>query len=202
MALFQISFFPLVVGLTLIYAIPHPYTSSNPFYIPLIVGLFGLILLIAGLFNMGGGLKPVENAKMSRWVYFVAGYVVLVAGVFVSLLAVYSYAILGLSSITPMVSSIGGISSCTASALLLYMSSRSNSTAHPNLMRKFIIISVTLVGSYFAAIVPLVLIYAVPVTPPVSYPLSAAIGSLASVPFILLILLVRKDFYLESEKTL
>lgn len=201
LSLAGLGFFLLTVGMIVIFAVPNPSTESykNAQFIPfaacLIVGVMFLLTIIRPV----KGVQPLQHPSVFRWIFLVLGALLFFFGLSLSLMGIYTHDVLGFDGINPMFSAVAIIITSIVTSAFLFISSRTNSVKRPNLMRKLILIITTIWFSYSALTIPMILIFAAPGEPRYSYPLSACIGSLAILPFAMLVFRLQRDFYVEKK---
>lgn len=196
LAIFHLSLSPLVAGLIYLYAFPANKVQGDvlpviPFSIGALLALTSLALLTSIIPNRSTAqnLEP----KFTRWILLAGGCFLHFIGIAVTLTLWYNPQSFG----NQEPSALNGVISYNIfilfSAVLMYIASRKNSYNRPNLMRKIVTLVIVLWVSQTTVLLSVILIYAFPSKPVMSYPNEAALNFLASIIWGTLLLFMNKE---------
>jgi hypothetical protein len=187
-----------VVGLIIVQAVPEEFVvigEKSNIWITFSVSMIAFVAAILSLIlktRIPAG--TVSNATPVRWVILVGGLLVSIIGLCVSYMYIYvpdfaqeEWGHMHSAVMVSIVTSLVGV-------LLVYLSSRFNSAAKPNLMRWLASgFAYFLLGSTPLS-VALILIYAVPSDPRVCFPELSSLQMIAYLPYIFLFTMLAKDY--------
>jgi hypothetical protein len=204
LSIFYLSFSPFIIGLIYLYAFPpNEIQGSVSPVIPILIGVVLVLTSLALITPFIPNRSSAQNTepKATRWLFLVGGYFIHCLGIAVSL--IFWFAPEAFGNQEP--SAINGVISYNIftifSALLMYLASRKNSEERPNLMRKIITLLVVLGVSQVTLVLSLILIYAFPSEPLMSYPNEAAYNFIASVTWGGLLLIMNRETVIEKKIT-
>jgi hypothetical protein len=198
--LFNLTIFlyGLVVGLTIIYAMPEGPViigGRSNLWIPFTLSALALIAAVLSLLlksRVPAG--STSKAAPVRWVFLIAGLLISLGGQILS----YSYIYipdLAQENWGHMQSAVVvSIATSFVGLVLVYLGSRFNSAAKPNLMRWLASGFAYFLLGNFPMSVALILIYAAPVKPPTIFPDLSCLQMLAYLPYIFLFTMLAKDY--------
>jgi hypothetical protein len=178
------------------WALPERYgvKGVKVAYIPFCIGGVQLFLAILSIF-VGKRNNPIPNRAPSklRWVWVISGVVVFALGYLVVVLTVYTPHVFGSTAPVPRGGVLFFLATTLLSVFILYYSSNLNSASSPNLLRWTVLI-LSFIVTFVVTMIVLILIYAVPGTPNLIYPILAAFCSIAYFPISLLILFMVRAY--------
>ena len=175
LSLFLLSLEPLIIGLIFIYAIPLSPIKHGMVIPQVPFTVTGILIILSVIcFKLAKRVTapPDQNPSGFRWIWLVGGIVVQGIGVIFCLIFFYAPQILGSRISNPDLGVMTYLVVTTISVVLLYVASRMNTIQRPNIFRWVVFFLVVAFKNY-TTIISLILIYALPAQPPVTYPLLA-----------------------------
>jgi hypothetical protein len=194
--LLQYSFFSLVVGLVMIYAIPPDFHQEGPNlpYAPFVISSF---MIVAAVASTTWAKKAVPSHTVKSpffgWVLAASGALSIIIGAVLFFLSVFSPHSMGSNEAAPQLGILLYLSFQTLGCAMLYPSSRMSHPEHPNLIR-WLVFFVTYACLNFPLAFSLILIYAVPHEPKTAFPFLSAAALLGYIPFILTLLGITREY--------
>ncbi len=184
------------ITILLRFGLPQSHVIRGP-DISFVSFVVSVMLLLSAVLSIHLGRRvnppPLKSPTFFRWVLFFIGVLILLGGFVVFSVSIFSPDLFGSENSVPEIGVIAWLIVFLIVSLILYVVSRMNSKQRPNLLRYFAL-AVGVLAAFVTIIQALILIYAVPVNPPATYPFLSGLMTIAFLPLALLILGLSKDY--------
>ena len=177
----------------------HLIKGPNNAYVPIAICIINVILAIFSIYK---GKKiypsPLRKPSIVRWLLIALGIAVLFCGYTIFNVSIFTPYLLGSKNSLPEIGVRSWFITSFILSAILYSVSKMNSIERPNLSRFFALV-IVFIAATLTTVQCLMLIYAVPVQPPVAFTFLSGLLTIATVPFSLLLICVARD-YISLEK--
>lgn len=201
--LFYISAFALIVAIIAYYGIPSSLLMKG-FSIPIIPIFICIINFTLGVYSISKIKKvnppPLKRPSAIRWLLISIGVLILFCWFTLFSVSLYSPYLFGSDQPVPEIGVFSSLIMALILAVILYFASRMNTATHPNLFR-YIALGIAFLAVSVNSVQCLMLIYAVPVKPPTTFPFLSGLLTIAYIPFSLLILIISKSYVAVGEES-
>ena len=204
LALLRMAMSPLMIGCILIWAVPKGVivqgqlvtVHGNPMpHIPFTIAtIIVLMALVSIIFPGKDNTLPEKNHLILRWFLLIIGLVLQNIGFWFAFVSFIVPNVLGHENAVPQIGIYGFFVFSVISCVLIYLSSRMNSAAYPNLFR-WIVFWVVYILFDLVTVIGLQFIYSPHIiNPPAMYPYLAGFVSFGFLPYGIVMMLLSRQY--------